>query len=539
MTTGATTSRETPSDATTSGTTSVASTAVTLPDAVATNGHAPQRRPAKLLRRVMLARHVMQWIGRNVGWAAAIFVVIAATFGVIFALITPPFWGHDEITQFGRTYQVAHGGMLPEKIVDPRDPHGVAYGGQIPASIDKLMKFALVDYNRTVGEADRMVADPATYHRLAAAPVSPDTQQMWFTNTAAYSPVAYLPAAAGMWVAHWWGLNVQGTLLVTRLAGLLAYLAIVGVALSTLRQYRVRWVAFTLALLPIAVYQAGTVTADTLTNALAILMSCVLVRGIFLRGTLSPAQRVATLATTVLLPLTKPTYVLLALLVVFIGSQEFGFTRWRRALPGVFAALGAVGFAVWTKIAAPTGDGMGLMRPQPEWHSVHPSAQLHAMLVGPKHFASAVLETVWLRDLRWFIEFFGQLGFAWVDVPACAIVACLVALVISSATAEPMVTTHKHTVVATLAVLASVAMILVTLYMSFTPVGYYDIEGVQGRYFVPLAVLGAAVVLRWVPLRLTHDGIPLQQRTVALTVVIATTLALVTSALKFQHLVWG
>lgn len=535
MTTGATTSRETPSDAATNGTTSVASTAVTLPDAVATNAKVPgwRRSPARLLAQVVA------WIDRRLGWAAATFVVITAIFGVTFALITPPFWGHDEITQYGRAYQVAHGGMLPEKIVDPRDPHGVAYGGQIPVSIDKLMKFALVDYNRTVGEADRMVADPATYHRLSAAPVSADTQQMWFTNTAAYSPVAYLPAAAGIIVSHWLGLNIAGTLLLTRLAGLLAYLGIVAFALSMLREYRVRWVAFTVALLPIAVYQAGTVTADTLTNALAILLSCALVRGLFLRGALSPAQRVATLATTVLLPLTKPTYVLLAMLVVFIGSQAFGFTRGRRWIPGAFAALGAAGFAVWTKIAAPTGDGMGLMRPQPEWHTVHPSAQLHAILTGPMHFASAVLETVWLRDLRWFIEFFGQLGFAWVDVPACAIVACLVALVVSGGASEKLHITHKRTIVVTVAVLASVAMILGTLYLSFTPVGYYDIEGVQGRYFVPLGVLAAAVLLRWVPLRLTHDGIPVRPRTVALTVVIATTLALLTSAIKFQHLVWG
>ncbi|MGY2060250.1 DUF2142 domain-containing protein, partial [Nocardia gipuzkoensis] len=86
---------------------------------------------------------------------------------------------------------------------------------------------------------------------------------------------------------------------------------------------------------------------------------------------------------------------------------------------------------------------------------------------------------------------------------------------------------------------ASVAMIYVTLYMSFTPVDYYLIDGVQGRYFVPLAVVGLAVVLRWMPLRLSDVRGMTPSRGPAITVVAATVVALAAAVLKYHFLVWG
>ncbi|MGH8880510.1 MAG: DUF2142 domain-containing protein, partial [Stackebrandtia sp.] len=233
-------------------------------------------------------RRVRSGLDRHFGAAATAFVVVAGIFGIVFAAITPAFWGHDEITQFGRAYQVAHGGVTPERIVDDR---GISYGGQIPVSIDAMMGYAFGDYNSHPPEPAPIAADAGAYDRLGSAPVTTsDTKQMWFTNTAAYSPVAYVPAALGIRIAEATGLDVGGTVLTTRLAGLLAYLVLVGFALRALRGFRIQWLGFTVAVLPIAVFQAGTVTADTITNALAILVSCLLVKGVFLDSRLSKLE---------------------------------------------------------------------------------------------------------------------------------------------------------------------------------------------------------------------------------------------------------
>ncbi|MBF6248669.1 DUF2142 domain-containing protein, partial [Nocardia elegans] len=240
---------------------------------------------------------------RRFGGATLAFALLATLFGAVFAVITPPFWGHDEITQFGRAYQVAHGGFLPTEIEDDR---GVAYGGVIPPGIDDLMGYAFHDYQENPEEPGAMVADPGAYERLRSADIGTELRPIWFTNTAAYSPVAYVPAAVGIRVAEAVGLDVGGVVLLTRLAGLLGYLVVAAFALYALRAHRIQWLAFTVAVLPIAIFQAGTVTADTMTNALALLVSALLVKGLFLGRDLTRAETVALLAATLLLPLSKP-----------------------------------------------------------------------------------------------------------------------------------------------------------------------------------------------------------------------------------------
>jgi uncharacterized membrane protein len=410
-----------------------------------------------------------------------------------------------------------------------------------------------------------MVGDPDGYDRLGGAEVSSAAEPVWFTNTAAYSPVPYIPAAVGIRLAELFGLNVGGMILLTRLAGLLAYLAVVGVGLWALRRHRVQWLAFTVAALPIAVFQSGTVTADTLTNALAIMVSALLVKALFVGDRLGRVETAALLGATILLPISKPTYVLLAMLIVVVPVHRFGFSRtasdclqvarnnterggswsdagWQRWIPWGFAAAGGLVFAAWMKVAAPTGDGMGLMRPQPQWDSVKPGEQLNGILSDPLHFVNVFGESIALRDGRWFTQFFGELGFSYIDVPAVSMLACLLAFAVSVGIGDRMnqaTATFRRTLIVALTVAASVAMIYVTLYMSFTPVGYYMIDGVQGRYFVPLAIIGLAVLLRWMPLRLTDSHGKTPTRGPAITIITATAVALIAAAWKYYSIVWG
>ncbi|MFZ2176649.1 MAG: DUF2142 domain-containing protein, partial [Rhodococcus sp. (in: high G+C Gram-positive bacteria)] len=346
---------------------------------------------------------------RRIGAVSIAFLVIATIAGAVFAVLTPAFWGHDEITQFGRAYQVAHGGVFPQEIDDER---GIAFGGDIPDSVDALMHYALNDYRDNPEEPLPMVASPDGYDRLESAPISETTTRMWFTNTAAYSPVAYLPAAAAIRTAEFLDLNVGGLLLLSRLSGVVVFVAVAGFAVNSLRRYRIAWLAFALALLPIAVFQAGTVTADTVTNALALLVSALFVKAVFLRDRLSKPETVVLLASAVLLPLCKPTYVLLALLVALVPATQLGWTRRVRPLAPAAAAIGMILFLVWTRISARTTEGMGFMRPVDEWYSVIPAEQMSHVLGDPLNFVATFLQTMMIRDQLYFVQFFGELGFS-------------------------------------------------------------------------------------------------------------------------------
>ncbi|MGW0043961.1 DUF2142 domain-containing protein [Rhodococcus sp. NPDC003348] len=473
---------------------------------------------------------------RRFGVASILFVVLGAIFGTAFAVLTPPFWGHDELTQFGRAYQVAEGGFLPQEIHDDR---AVAYGGQVPASIDALMDFALTDYRENDKEPAPMVADPSGYDRLEGAAVDGPPVDVWFTNTAAYSPVPYAPVAAGLRVAEALDLDVGGTLLAARLAGLAAYLALAGFALHVLRGSRIAWLAFTLALLPIAMFQAGTVTADTVTNGMALLFSALFVKAVFLRDRLSKPESLVLLASVLALPLCKPTYFLLAMLVVFVPRDRLAGLPAVRWVPQLTALVGLGLFGLWTKISSGTTEGMGLMRPQNQWYSVIPADQMQGILSDPLGFLDTFYRTLVYRDQLYFVQFFGELGFGYVDVPATAIVLALTAIILAFGIAERLDPRRWSTTATTLVVLLSVGMIFGTLYLSFSPVGFYIIDGVQGRYFLPLAFVGFTVLLRWIPLRITVSDGRAPGRGVPIAIALLTVGSLVATLLKYNTVVWG
>lgn len=462
------------------------------------------------------------------------FVLISLLFGTVFAFITPPFWGHDEISHFSRTFQVDHGQVLPLRVPDSR---GVAYGGQIPETAKALTGYAFDDYHAKTKAPDPRVEDPGRYERLAAQSLSAPLANQWFTNTAAYSPVAYLPSAVGLRIAEWTGNTVGLAVDLMRIFNLLAYTAVIAFALWALRESRFKWVVFVAALMPIAVFQAGNITADTLTNGLAILFSALFVKATFLRARLTGWQTFLLLASAVLLPLTKPTYLVLALLLLFTPPGRLALRRGARPIAIAATAVGVAGFAAWNSVAAKTGEGMGLMRKPPQWDSVDPSEQVQYVLGNLPHFLRICWQTFVYQDNRYFQEFFGQLGFSGVKVPGIAIACCILAGVIAFGLCGRMQASRLRLIASIVLLVGSVLGIFAALYLEYSPVGYYMIDGVQGRYFIPLVVLAAAIALQLIPLRLHLPSVRAAHGAAA-AVVVLMFVALGMTALKFNYAIW-
>jgi uncharacterized membrane protein len=304
----------------------------------------------------------------------------------------------------------------------------------------------------------------------------------------------------GLWLAEGAGGSVGTAVLLMRLADLLAWTAIGWAALRALRRHRVKWVLFVVAVLPMTVFEAATVTADTLTNALALVLSALAVKAVFLRCGLGRADTGALLAAAVLLPLAKPSYVLLVPLLLVIPPARLALKRWRRPAAVGSVALGGLAFAAWS--AASSGVQAALFRMRPGV-DIAPDRQMHHILTHLPQFVRAAVRTVARQHDLYLSQLFGHLSATYVPVPISAVLCLAVALLLAAGLAERLSATRGQVVTAAGLVLLNAAAILAVEYLVWSPVGAAEIEGVQGRYLVPLAVLAAAVVLRVVPLRLS------------------------------------
>lgn len=256
--------------------------------------------------------------------AANSFLLIGIIFGMFFVLRTPLLWGADETFHIARIYQLSEGHLLADKQAHTRAEGG--YGGKIPNSVYITMLAVTHDLtdggSKSSSNIVRDVDSPALYAKLGKQPLEKkgQTTRFGFPNTAAYSPVAYVPSLAGIFAARELKFNLYDTVILLRMLTLLSFIAIVYIGLRITEHYKSKWIIWAVALIPMTLYEASIITADSLTNALALLFASLL-----LKAWLSPktyrftnSEIALLIGCVIFIPLLKPGYIPLVLLALFV-----------------------------------------------------------------------------------------------------------------------------------------------------------------------------------------------------------------------------
>ena len=184
-------------------------------------------------------------------------------FGVAFALTLPPLAGADEGVHFLRAWHVSNGHTFAESGHRAGDP-APDLGAHVPSGLYRGLGDLLIDGQLSRTNARKVwshVWDPAPTGR----PVFVD-----FAAAAVYPPVPYVPSAIGIRIGRLLGVSPFFLVLLARLADLAAFVALLALAIRRLPSRT--WVLAILALTPVVVFQAATVSADVVTTALALLV---------------------------------------------------------------------------------------------------------------------------------------------------------------------------------------------------------------------------------------------------------------------------
>jgi uncharacterized membrane protein len=250
-----------------------------------------------------------------------------------------------------------------------------------------------------------------------------------------------------------------------------------------------------IALSPMVAFTKSSLSADAMTVALSFLLFALIVREAFDEGTISRRRMALLLAVAVCAGLAKQSSFVIALAVVMIPAWRMGGrVRWCAAVGATLGA--AIGPAlVWSA------------KVQSLWFQGHSGSNVHAQLV---HVLSHPFGTlgVFLAELfhnrRDFLM--GAMGdFGWLDTPLpgrvlAALTAMLVGVAFLDATDRRVGALVRTTSAVT--AIAGALTVMGLLYLAWTGVGAAQVEGVQGRYFLPFAPLvllplASARVGRW------------------------------------------
>jgi uncharacterized membrane protein len=390
--------------------------------------------------------------------------VLLLTFGIPMVLLIPPGAGYDEEDHLVRVWELSAFSLIPGQI-PPRDM-------QYP----KLFRdFA---YRHQPGG----IIDSEFWQSYASASLYERGSISREINTkSVYSPALLLPQAIVMrYVGRTANLPALTIFYICRFASLISYLILAWLAIRLMPFGK--WILLVLALSPIALFQATTISADAISNGIGFL---------FIAGCLKMAElkeinwkECGVLVFLVfLLFLAKLNLVpLILLLFLLILPSRFTNRGIYFSLLVMVMVLFIVEVGGWNSIASRQLDPVLA-------NEANVTAQLFYMVGHPFAFLQLVVTDSFRNGWAYLLGWINGYGYYyWTPPPIVSLffLLSLVSVILTDSTLHPV--DRRSRLAFILTFLASYFATILSLYLTFTPVGADEILGVQGRYFVPLVL---------------------------------------------------
>lgn len=394
-----------------------------------------------------------------------VLLLFLSLFGVPMLLLIPPGAGYDEEDHLVRVWELSAlslvpGQMPPQELKYPTVFRDFAYRQQGSAGIIGS------EFWQSFGRA-------AIYER-GFVRREIDTKSV-------YSPVLLLPQAIAMRLfGRAADLPALPAFYVTRFAGLLSYLLLIWLAIRQIPFGK--WILFVLAVAPMALFQAATITPDAISNGIGFL---------FIAGCLRLAQveQINTRETgkliflLVLLFLAKLNLLpLLLLAFLLIPPSRFTSRRLYVFLLAGTVVLLLVEVAGWNWIASTNFDSLLL-------EEANPRAQVLYILGHPFAFMQTVFKDLLMNGFAYFQGWINGYGYYYWTPPqivTALFLLSLLSVILIDSTAQQV--NKKFRLVFLLIFVLGYMATIASLYISYTPVGADQVFGVQGRYLIPLAL---------------------------------------------------
>ena len=398
-----------------------------------------------------------------------LFLILVIPIGIFWAYLIPPFQTPDETVHFYRAYEVAEGHMTSGH--DENGRIGNYFSASIQEFADKVKVRDIIFHPEVKLSSEELEEAKKIY-------ISEGNQIFYeFPSSAIYSPIPYLPQAIGIFIAKGLDWSVFNILLTARVFNLLAYALLTFYAIKIMP--KLKGCLFLLALMPMSLHQAASISGDALLFGVAFLLIAYVCRLIFSEEATAFTKKdfLIILALSLAVSLAKPAYFVLFLMLFLIPLQKYKSrgAYWKNNIAiGVLSIAALFSWMAFGNESAANND---------------PIEQTKWILLHPLQYTEQLLGTFLYGD-QLPLQFVGVLG--WLDTPIPYAISFLFAIlfttsIIMEKRGEPE---KKETVMRGLLLLViyliEAAIVVTMLFLAWPQDDPRMVLGVQGRYFIPI-----------------------------------------------------
>jgi len=411
-----------------------------------------------------------------------VFLIFSIFWGIPMVFLTPPYHVPDEPGSFMRIYQISEGTMISEI-------NGDSLGGDLPVVFEEFHSI----WAKTVLDPEARVR--LSDFRNALKIPSCDTERKFFLfpTGAFHTSVTYFPHTVGVLIGRIFNLPLLITFYLGRLTNLAVWIILMYFAIQAIPV--LKWWLVVLALSPMNVFLAASLSGDTPTNAVTFLFLSLILKTALVENSQFTRKTFYLLTLLgVLLALLKNAYVPITLLWFIIPKQVFTNQRNYFTTTILFFGLVAI-FYVSNALALNhllnTIDYENLSGKILGIHVLNPHKQLHYVIENPLRFAGIAIRSYW-ESRNFIITSYGG-TFGWLQHKMPGVIIYFVifvqfALALTNAKSGIILPARKKAVIA-LAFTGVIVAFSLLMYVQFNSVANPVIINLQGRYFIPAVPL--------------------------------------------------
>lgn len=412
------------------------------------------------------------------------FVYLAIIFGLIIMVLTPPFQAPDENNHFKKAYVISKGNIFPEE-----------QDGKAGFYLPKEMVQYIEEQNSKAGDFEEKFEFKDLYMK-ERLPAGYSGTQFYNFSTASQNPLGHCVQAAGISVGQIFAhiLDVKDPSVVyqlyfARVFNLLFYVVVIAISIKLTPILKKTFAM--IALMPMALFQAATVSYDPVLIALAFFATAIIFDIAFNREVSQVRFRHLIILGGIayVFYAVKIVYVPLLFLLFIIPKEKWGNKKAAIKKIGVLAIAFAFLFLVF-KVMTPhlelvTQDNSGALAHEQMIYVIqHPIGYLkiffHTLNHTRQFLISTTIGTFGLIDTNLYCVF---LGSYLVILPVVGISE------ISLDSKHVRLMDRLTVFVSTCAPIFGMFLAMYLLWTSTREgfgVGASEITGVQGRYFIPV-----------------------------------------------------
>jgi len=400
------------------------------------------------------------------------FLYVVPIFCVLLSLAIPAGRGHDEYVHWLRTYEISEGTLVT-----------TIEGNQAIVKISKNASQILLE--KPQGYFKYLYNAPLLNVKIDES----QTEEFPNPNAAVYCFVQYLPQATGVAIGRLFTQNPLLLVYIARFSNMVVCLILMYFSIKLIPFGKN--ILFVLSIIPIIVEGFSTLSSDGITISVSCLYLSYILNIIFNENKKCGIKETVILTIIgAILSLCKIVYLPLLFLVLLIPKDKFKSRKNQIVSISIILMVGVILNLSWLYYASHALMSTSVSASLPEDRVV--SNKLFVLLSNPIRYLQKVFYTFGLNAHDYFISLFG--GYLeWNEDVKIEVIPYILAVITFLAT----ITDQKlkgafrvyQKVIMLFIIFAVIGLIFTSLYLQFASLKFSYINGVQGRYFLPILPL--------------------------------------------------